>query len=143
MKSLSVLVAAVVAVSIGSAAHSTDLTRRIPVTEDFGEVTIRFGGFANGISMRVNIIAPTGVLELCGAVVFTNAQLESSARSFLRDSYFVVNGERAIRGLHYFKRVSRTKDLVGSAANCASLGVPAAPNMDFDFEWSKRSYSTG
>ena len=98
-----------------ASAAKIEITRQIPVDKTFGGGDISGGsGFSGGFELRMKVIDANGNLELCGALVYTNAQTRQAYRSFLRDSYFVVNGKRAIKGFHYFNNAKRV-DKIDSA----------------------------
>jgi len=129
------------AVSSASAAK-IEITRQIPVDKTFGGSDITGGGgFSGGFEIRMKVIDANGNLELCGALVYTNAQTRQAYRSFLRDSYFVVNGKRAIKGFHYFNNAKHVDKIDSALANCRSLGVKTPKTKPkFRIDWSTRTY---
>ena len=120
-------------------AHS-QITRQIPVTDDFLEGSIGLRGDAGGIEYRLKILEANNYIELCGAVAYTNAQARAAYRAFLRDSAFVINGRKVIKDLTYWN-TSNHRAWGSAKANCRSTGVRANSQIDsIDMDWSSKSY---
>ena len=124
-----------------NSAQAVEVTRQIPVDDSFTDFSSEGkGGFAGGIVTRVKVISAGGIIELCGAIVYTNAQTRSAFRNMLKDTYFTINGKRVFKGLHYFHNAKREKKIDSSHANCRSSGVKAVKGLEFDFEASAGTY---
>ena len=136
-----------IALAFSSAASAVDakaieITRQIPVDETFSDISSgNKSGFAGGIETRMKVIAPDGVIELCGAIAYTNPQLRSIYKKILRNTHFKVNDTRVFKGLHYFKDAKRANKLDSAQANCRSTGVKVQRgDMKFDFDFPKGRY---
>ncbi|MEL7115865.1 MAG: hypothetical protein AAGP08_09780 [Pseudomonadota bacterium] len=140
----SVVLALVVGLAGLSASVSVakELTRQIQVDDSFNDISIKgAGGFAGGFEARVKVIAPAGVIELCGAIVYTNAQTRDAYRRLLRDTTFTINGTPVLKDMTYFLNAKRANRLATSQANCRSTGVPATGSrMEFKFDYPERAY---
>ena len=130
-------VCATIMLASGANAKQIEITRQIPVDETFVDFSAgNSDGFAGGIETRMKIIAPDGVIELCGAIAYTNPQLRNIYKKILRNTYFKVNETPVFKGLHYFNNAKRAKSLGTSKANCRSTGVKVPkgkPEFGFDF----------
>lgn len=101
---------------------SAEITRQIPVTENFKESVIRIDGMPSA-RMRFTVISVGNVLELCGAVAYDGPQARSALQDVLQQAAFVVNGRKVIRDLTYWNRATSMRALGRSVANCQSTGV--------------------
>ena len=126
-------------VSNSNIAYS-QITRQIPVTDDFLEGSIGLSGAPGGIEYRLKILEANNYIELCGAVAYTNAQARAAYQAFLRDSAFVINGQKVIKNLTYWN-TSNHRAWGSARANCRSTGVRANSRIDsIDMDWSSKSY---
>lgn len=119
------------------------VTRQIAVDETFDEFKFETAGKPPYYHMRYKIVLNGDILELCGAGVYTDAQLRSAARGFLKAMYLVVNGKKVVNGFQYFATAPSVKRLKTAQANCKSTGVKHVRGKKLDIEFGShgRSYS--
>jgi len=132
--------AAAIAISFGSAS-AQDISRQVPVTDDFGDGELSWQGLPGGYEFRVRIIVVEGIVELCGVGAFTNAQVRSTATRMLRGAQLKLNGRTVLQDFRYFNTVARPNRLNTAVANCKSTGtrVPRG-NVDVDVEWPNGTF---
>ena len=68
-----------------------DQQRRL--NDEFIEAKVQWTEGAPSYEYRMQVIAPDGVIELCGAGVFTNAQFRRATISVLKDRTLTLNGK--------------------------------------------------
>jgi hypothetical protein len=105
-------------------ATAQDISRQIPVTEDFNDGELSWSGLPGGYVFRAKLIVVEGVVEFCGVGVYTNAQVRPTATHMLRGAELKLNGRVALRDFSFFNRVNRERQLAGATANCKSTGMP-------------------
>ncbi len=135
-----VILFSLVAVLADTSVVHGDITRQIPVTDEFIEGSFGLSGAAGGMEYRVKIIVANNMIEFCGAVAYTNPQARSAYRAFLRDSAFLINGQKVLKDMTYWNTANHRA--WGSAkANCRSTGVPANAKIDsIDMDWSSKTH---
>ncbi|SMX34025.1 hypothetical protein [Actibacterium lipolyticum] len=124
-----------------SASSAADISRQIPVDEEFVPMELGGGSIAPWYVFRIKIIEVNGMFEVCGAGRFSNAQVRGQARRFLRHSGMKVNGKKLIQDLTYFSRVKKISQLDTAQANCRATNVKAPKGeANFEMDWSSKTY---
>ena len=120
-------------------AQAQSVTRDIPVTSEFQDVRVGSTAGAAGFLARITVINVDGRIEVCGAALYNTGTSRNEFRGFLRDSAFMINGEKVIKDLSYWKPVRRNWQ--GAMASCRSTGLASSTSIqDMDIYWSKRRY---
>lgn len=104
-------------------AQSNQITRQIAAGSDFSDMELEWRGLPGGYYFKWNVIAPDGVIEVCGVGTYSNAQTRRASRRILRKAYVVLNDETILTDITFFSEVSRRRQLDGAVANCQSTGV--------------------
>ncbi|WP_136057654.1 hypothetical protein [Candidatus Halocynthiibacter alkanivorans] len=110
-----------------SISPAKEITRTVPVTEDFykGSGDLGDGPKARpSLEYAFKIFDIDGQMEVCGLKVLTSGNKNRILSNVLREGAVRVDGKSIIRNLNYFAYGKPNKPLVGQLANCKDTGKP-------------------
>lgn len=115
-------------------ARGNKVVRQIPVTDKFLEFDISWNRTGPSYYAKILVTVNKGMIEVCGAGVFVNAQMRTATNSVLRKHWVKVNGKQIFSDFRFFNKVNRRRKLDKAIANCASTGV-RAPGKRFQYSY--------
>jgi hypothetical protein len=125
------LLAAII-ISTPSFSTAKEITRTIPVTEEFLIGGLNWGDGPRSkpsLEYAFKVIAVDGHLEVCGIKVLNGGNKNRFSVKALQEAGVRMNGKSIIRNLNYFAFGKSNAPLVGQLANCEATGQ-AVPTGD-------------
>ncbi len=96
-----------------------------------------------GIEFVMSVQNVGGTTAVCGTQYQSGVSTAGLSAKVMADYTLMMNGQRMIEGLSFFKRVNSSEALETSAANCRDTGIPwsdAFLTAPADLGGSKRFY---
>ena len=124
LRAAALLVAIVI--SAPSISPAKEITRTVPVTEDFLIGGLNWGDGPRSkpsLEYAFKVIAVDGQLDVCGIKVFNGGSKNRFSVKALQEASVRMDGKSIIRNLNYFAFGKSNIPLVGQTANCEATGT--------------------
>jgi hypothetical protein len=144
MKFISTIAATALLVGIASITSAKEVSRQVPVDDEFGAGEFKWTSGAR-MDYRVKIIVVDDKLEFCGAFTHRGGSGSRNASvAALSEARILMDGKVMVKDFTFFASASSAKPWAGQSANCVPTGVAIptkSPNFEVKFRTGNYRYS--